>query len=351
MSRTTTIGLHTRTVLANLFRHGALPVSQLVRITGLSESAVHRQLRYLDGAGYLARARDASKWTPSSPGRPKTVYYLTVPHGAKAGARELGIENDFLSLRHYRRCGLPAAASHRVLGNEYLLTVSEAGGDEVPEDEIYSESCPEFPLFGSGVAKTERADSPYRFARIVPDGVFEVCGYRYLLEVETKPYGRPELVSKFSDHAGRWRRKLRPNIGERKHHDAAATLEPVIILTPTVEHKRMRDYLRKHLPDSEDWSAGDEAIREASEGNAEAGQLIIVAGIEEVRGNPLGRVYRPLYKYPPEHSSPSPSGVPGWRVSLKDAAEISARIPVPAKPPKLATTKKKLTKKKEKGAA
>ena len=349
-----TIGLHGRTLLGLLYRHGALTRPQMVRLTGLHESAIDRQLRHLRNAGYVDRIRDVAAWKQTNENA-RTGYYLTVPAGAKTAAFFEGIENDVLSLKHYRRVRLPGTVSHRLLGNEYLIRLSEAAEDEGLEvGEVFAESSPDFPLFGSAVPKTSRADTGYRFARLVPDATWTLDGTRYYLEVETGTVARRELVSKIADYAGRWRRILKPNLGERKFHNPHAKIESLIILTPTNEHKRMRDYLIEHLPDAEDWRDADAAIRAAAPEKDENGeikryksgaikalahplQLILVAGIEDVRDDPLGRHYSPLRKYPPEHSDPAGDGTPGWRVSLADAAEISSRIPVPAKPPKLAT--------------
>lgn len=317
-------------VLALLYRYGALTRTQLERLTGLHYAALKRTLGHLVEGGYVLRSNDVAGWVSRSAGRPQMAYYLSLPLGAKTGAFALGIENDVMALKHYRRVRLPGTASHRLLANEYLILVSEHAGDNLDASETFSESCPDFPLFGAGVPASNRADTKYRFARIVSDGKWTLGGTIYLLECETGTDARKELVGKLSDYAGRWRRQLKPNRGERKFHSGDAP-EPVILLTPSSEHKPMRDYLRKHLPDSPDWAAGDQAIREASNNQAEAGQLVIVAGIDEVRGDTLGRVYRPLYRYPEECSGPSPSGVSGWRVSLKDAGVISARIAVPDK--------------------
>lgn len=353
MARVTTIGVHGQTFLTLLYRYGALTRVQLMALSGVPERSMDRQLRYLEDAGYVAQARDAAGWKPGAAGRPKSAYYLVLPAGVKAAAFYSGIENDYLAPKNYRRVGVPAKAAHRVLGNEYLIAVAKAAKNEdLKAEEIFSESCPTFPMFGTGTPKSDRADSPYRFSRIVPDGTFDLDGQTYLLEVETGTHARKELVSKLGCYAGRWRRMLRPNLGERKFHNPRAKIESLIILTPSPEHKRMRDYLRKHLPDAPDWAEADALIKAVSGGEAEAGRLVIVAGIDEVRDDPLGRVYRPLYRYPEEHSDPAPSwagGQTGWGVSLADAAAISARIPVPEKPPKLGP--RKPSKKKEKGAA
>ena len=308
----TTIGLHGYEILSLLYRFGALTINQVERLTGLHYAIAKRQLGYLVDAGYVSRTRDVAGWVSRSRGRTPTAHYLNIPQGAKTGSFALGIENDILALKNYRRVRLPGTIYHRLLGNEYLITVSKAGSKaakkakkkELKVKEIYSESCPDFPLFGSGIPKTGRADTRYQFARIVPDGTFVFNSHTYLLEVETGTVAHKEFLKDISNYAGRWRRLLTPNKGERKFHNPDARLEPLIILTPTDQHKPLRDYLRKHLPDAEDWRAGDKAIREASGGKAQAGQLIIVAGMEEVSDEPLSRSYRPLYKYPPECSGP-----------------------------------------------
>lgn len=357
-----TIGLYGKLLLGLLYRFGALTRPQLVRLTGLHPSAIDRQLRHLRNAGYVDRVRDVAAWKVSNENA-RTGYYLTVPAGAKVAAFFEGIENDVLSLKNYRRVRLPGTVSHRLLGNEYLICVSEAASDEgLKVEEIHSESFWGFPLFSSGRPRS-RADSPYRFGRVVPDGTYTLDGQTYLLEVETGTNVRRELVSKVAAYAGRWRRMLKPNLGERKFHSADARPEPVVILTPTSEHKRMRDYLLDNLPDADDWAAADDAIRAAAPEKDDSGQikrhksgaikalayplqLILVAGIEDVRGDPLGRHYSPLRKYPPEHSDPAGDGTPGWRVGLRDAAAIAKRIPIPEKP----AGAKKL-KKETKGAA
>ena len=327
-----TIGLHGHEVLGLLYRYGCLTLTQLQRLTDLSESGAKRQLGYLIDAGYVARARDVAGWQKRSTGRPKTAYYLTVPNGAKAGAFSLGIENDYLALRHYRRVRLPGTVAHRLLSNEYLLAVREAGDDAVPDEEIFSEASPGLPLYGTGTPKSERADSPFKYTRVVPDATWTVSGQTYFLETETRFYGRPELTKKLSDYAGRWRRKLRPkNVGEKKHHDPSG-LEPVVILTPTDEAAdRLHKYLRERLPDSEEWASAAEAIRAASieDGKPKAtpGMLVLFAGFEEIQNDPLARVYTPLRKY-----TEALVGADLQRVSLQDAAAVSQKITVPAKP-------------------
>ncbi len=338
----TTVGLHGHEILSFLYRYGALTRTQIERLTGLHRSAIERQLGHLVKGDYVLRSRDVAGWVSRSAGRPPTAYYLSLPLGARTGAFVLGNENDALALKHYRRVRLPGTTSHRLLGNEYLIATIEAARNGRSETgAVYSESCPHFPLFGSGTPKTPRADSPYRFSRIVPDGTFTLSETVYLLEVETGTVARKELLQDISNHAGRWRRLLAPNRGEKKFHNPHAQLEPVVILTPDANHKPMRDYLRKHLPDAPDWAEANETIREASGGRAEPGQLIIVAGIDEVlkkdeetgevANEALTRVYRPLWRYPKELSDPAPSGVPGWRVSLADAGRLAARITVPPK--------------------
>lgn len=351
MSKNVVIGLHGHLILALLYRFGALTQPQLVRLTGLHLSNVKRQIGHLTRAGYVAYALDVAGWRRAD-GPARRGYYLTVPGGAKIAANVLGIENDYLALRHYRRIRLPGTVAHRLLANEYLIRLLEAAG--IGAEEVFAESWPFAPIFGSGRPKTDRADSPYRYARIVPDGTFVFSGNRYLLECETGTHARKELASKLSDYAGRWRRMLRPNLGERKFHDPSARPEPVVILTPHEDHKRMRDYLRAALPTADDWAAADEAIRTVTAerddedqirrdkkgritSRAEAGQLVIVASINEVRADPLARVYRPLFRYPAEISDPAPAeagGQTGWGVSLSDAAALADRIPIPEKPPK-----------------
>ncbi len=324
-----TIGLHGRTLLELMYRYGALTQPQLVRLTALHLSTIKRQLGHLDRAGLLARARDVAGWKETS-GNARTAYHLTVPAGAKVAAFELGVENDILSLKHYRRIRLPATVSHRVLANEFLISVleaAEATGVETPPEGVYSESCPGFPLFGTGSAKSDRADSPYKFSRIVPDGVFSLDSQTYLVELETGSNARRELVRKLNDYGGRWRRMLRPNLGERKYHDPDRSPEPVVLLTAQAKHRKLRTDLRERLPEAEDWAAATEAIREASGNRADPLMLVLVASVDEVRDDPLGRVYRPLRKYPDDLSDG------GWRVSLRDAAAISGRILVPEKPP------------------
>lgn len=330
MAKDVVIGRHGHRILSLLYRYGALTQDQLCRLTGLHISTVKRQVGHLGRAGYVARALDVAGWKPAD-GPARMGYYLNVPRGAKAAAFYLGIENDYLALKHYRRGRLPATVSHRLLGNEYLLTVQEkAAGVEVPPDEVFSESWPGAPLFGTGTPKSDRENSPFRFSRIVPDGVFVLDGLRYHLEVETGSNTRRELVGKIGDYGGRWRRLLRPNSGERRYHDWDARLEPLVLLVPGAgSAKRLQKVLRERLAEAPEWVEAADAIGEVSGGRADPRQLVLVAGWDEVREAPLSRAYRPLRRYPESLSSED-----GWKVSLRDAAAITDRIPVPKKPPK-----------------
>lgn len=331
MARDLTIGLRGHEILGDLFRYGALTRPRIMELTGLNEAAMDRQLRHLRNGGLVARAKDVASWREEE-GAARTGYYLTSPKGVQIAALEHGIENDYLSLRHYRRIRLPGTLSHRLAANGCLLAVrekAEKAGVEVPPEEVYCESWPGAPLFGTGRPKSDRENSPYRFTRIVPDGTFVLDSLRYYLEVETGTNARRELVEKLAGYAGLWRRRLRPNEGEKKYHDPRARLEPVVLLTAEPESaKRLQKHLRERLPETDDWAGAAEVIGEVSGGRADPRQLILLAGVEEASSNPLGRVYQPLRKYPETLSDSD-----GWRVSLADASAISGRIPVPAKPP------------------
>lgn len=331
-SKDTTIGAYGHEVLALLYRYGGLNRYQLQRLTGLSLAAVGRQTTHLRRAGLVAIARDSAAWQEGHPGgkgngRPYSVYHLSNPAGAKAGGRAVGVEYDRAAVRDYRRIQMPVTTAHRVLANEYLITLREAAlasGLEMPAEEIWSESGTDLPLFGVGRAKAPRKDTSYRYTVIVPDGAFVVDGQRYYLELESGLRTRP-VLTKLRDYAGRWRRRLAPNAGEVRWHDPEARLEPVVIVTAHTEHaKSLQRALRERLPEVEGWLEAEAAISEAAGVQIDSRKLILVAGWEEVREDPLGRVYRPARRYPPDASAED-----GWRVSLADAAAVAARITPP----------------------
>ena len=328
-----TIGAHGHEVLALLYRYGALTRGQIMRLTGLGRSTASRQIGYLTRGGLVAQTRDVALWQTGRNGRPQTVHYLTAPSGARAGARELGVENDVVAVRGYRRVGVLHSAAHRVLANEYLISIRDMTPSpdvKVPAEEIHSEANPAFPLFGVATAKTDRRDTTYRFTRIVPDGAFvffvgedsaEGSGQRYYLELETSKNIRSVAVAeKVRDYAGRWRRLLSPREGEKKFHNPAARLEPVVILCQkSGQAASLQRTLRERLPEMEEWTEAAEVVGEHSVGvKVDARQLVLLTDWEDVREDPLGRAYRPLRKYPED------SG--GWFVGLQDAATVAARV-------------------------
>lgn len=325
-SKHTTIGDYGHDVLALLYRYGGLTRHQLARLTRLSLPAIYRQITHLRRAGLVTVAKDSAAWQPAGRrgGQAFSVYHLTVPAGAKAGGHAVGVEYDRAALRDYRRIQLPATTAHRVLANEYLISLQEkalADGREAPVEEQWSESGTDLPLFGSGRARTQRRDTSYRYAVIVPDGIFCLDGQRYCLEVESAVRTR-QVADKLRDYAGRWRRRLAPNAGELRWHDPDARLEPVIIITAHTEHAyALQSALYERLPAVEGWSEAEAAISAAAGGRVDPRKLVLVAGWDEVRENPLGRVYGPLRKYPEEAG--------GWEISLADTAAVAAQITPP----------------------
>lgn len=314
-----------------LYRYGGLTHEQLERVTGRGPSAVDRQLRPLLRSGRVLQARDKAVWQSTKSGRPKSVYYLGVPAGARTGARALGYENDRAATRDYRRIQLPETAPHRVQANEYLIDLqmaaAAAAGVSAPLAEVYGESCPDLPLFGTAVPKSERKDAPYRFARIVPDGVFALfiggALQRYYLELETG-LRKAAVTAKVVDYMGRWRRLVSPNAGELRFHDSGVRLEPLVVLSKTSEDsEKLRAHLTEKLPEHESWSAVQEALRTASDGAVDPRQLVLLSDFAAATHDPLGRVYTPLAKYPAE------SG--GGRVGLRDAATLAGQIKAPPK--------------------
>ena len=329
--RGVTIGAHGHEVLALLYRYGALTRGQIMRLAGLGRSTASRQIGYLTRGGLVSQTRDAALWQTGRNGRPQTVHYLTAPSGARAGARELGIENDVVAVRGYRRVGVLYSAAHRVLANEYLISIRDTdplSDVKAPAEEIHSEANPAFPLFGVATPKTDRKDTTYRFARIVPDGTFvlvfgdgSVDGFeqRYYLELESSLRSRA-VAEKLRDYAGRWRRLLTPREGEKRYHDPSVKIEPVIIICQkTGQAASLQRTLRERLANMREWVEASDAVGEASKsGRVDTRQLVLLADWEDVWEDPLRRVYRPLRKYPEEAG--------GWFVGLRDAADVAGRV-------------------------
>lgn len=312
-SKRTTFGIHGLKVLRALFRLGAATRQQLSLYLSISEAAVDRQLRHLREANLIALASDMDG---RSTGRPRAIYYLTSA-GVKAGSRACGIESVPAARDHYDRVDLPGAADHRVLGNDYLLALSA--------DDIWSESHPGFPLFGAArLPEGGPANAKVSWVRIAPDGRFVLDGLpsgeqRYLLEVENGDLRVSEVTDKVRRYASLWRRMLSPsNSHEARWHDPSARLEPLVIIARETDHAaKLQRKLRERLPGVDGYAEASAAIARASGGESDLRQLVLVAGIEEVRADPLGRVYRPLRPYPEEAGK--------WSVGLADAAEVAAR--------------------------
>lgn len=331
-SKGTTVGVHGPVLVALLYRYGSLTNEQICRLTGLHRRVVSEQLKHLSTGGRITEIRDMAVPKKSPHGRPPSTYYLTAPRGVRSGSRELGIENDWTSSRDYKRVNAVVTAAHRVRANEYLLALQAAGtsqGIEAPVEEVWAESNPGFPLFGSAVPKNDREDTSYVHTRIVPDGAFalDVSGalQRYHLEYESKL--RPgDVVEKVSKYAGRWRRLIAPsNKGERKYHDPAARLEPLVIITKTSEDaKSLQRSLRERLVKTGALAAEVEAVQRASSGRQiDPCQFVLLAGVEEALADPLGRVYRPLVKHLEEGGA--------WSVSLEAAGVLAGKVTVPSK--------------------
>lgn len=328
--KATTTGAHGPLLLGLLYRYGALTRQQIVRLTDLHERTVSRQLGYLVESSRVLEDRDASSVQTATGGKPRTVYSLS-PTGVQAGARRHGVENDVVASKGYKRVNIKVSLDHRLAANEYLFAVRDAAvskGYECPADELWSESNPGFPLFGSATARTDRKDTSYRYSRIVPDGVF---GFsikddlrRYHVEVETA-VRTGAVVEKVADYAARWRRLTAPaNKGERKFHDPHAKLEPLVILAPSAESaKSLQRSLRERLPETGGFGSAVEAVLAASGRQIDLRQLVVIAGVEEAMADPLGYIYRPLVKLPDNGG--------GWHVPLLAPGILSRSIRVPPK--------------------
>lgn len=324
----TSVGIHGHMLLGLLYRYGALTHVQIERLSGLGPSAVDRQFRPLQKSGRVLQARDMNLWDSPGTGCPPSIYHLGMPAGARAGARALGLENDRWALQDYRRIRLPDTAVHRVQANEYLIRVLRAAPESVtvPFDELYSEACPDFPLFGSKTPKTDRKDSKWKTASIVPDGVFALdlldARQHYYLELESE-LRKKHVLAKVRDYMGWWRRTIRPNAAEVQHHDSTHRLEPLIILSRTPrDHGNLHEHLRAAVPELDDYEDCRAAISEASGGAVSPLELILLAPYGSATLRPHNDIYKNLE--PKSFVEPAP-------VSLRDAAENAGRISIPAK--------------------
>lgn len=331
-TRSTTYGIYGHGFLAMLYRYGALTHVQLEILGDLGPSAVDRQLKPLMRSGRVVKAGDKTLWDAPATGAPKALYHLSVPVGAKAGARALGEDNDRSALRDYRRIKLPDTVVHRVECNEYLISLQAIPpeGARVPFESVFSESNPDFPLFGSGRPKSERKDAPYRYTAIVPDAVFGLefgsgdkkYTQHYHLELESE-LRKKKVLEKVRDYMGRWRRLVKPNAGEVRFHDPEHRLEPLVVLSRTIpDFEKLHEHLKKQVPELEDYEAAREALWKASGGSVSPLDMVLLAP----HGVAVAAPQRSRYK-----TLAGDKSVNSSTVSLVEASERAGKIELPNK--------------------
>ncbi|MDP9437237.1 MAG: hypothetical protein M3P49_00575, partial [Actinomycetota bacterium] len=198
-----------------------------------------RTLRRLVRAG-LVDVRDVSVrpegGAPRTGGR-ENFYYLSPKRNYAAavqGALQVEVEDEAKARAAYKRCQIPGRAEHAVLRNDYLIRLlqdaerinAKAGVEvaRVPLEEMWGESCPDFPLLGARIL-TDPAGEPLpdkgfrRYEWIAPDGRFVVeweaserqwaspCSYDIELERWTRTGAKGKGVLKKIEARAGWMRR------------------------------------------------------------------------------------------------------------------------------------------------
>lgn len=299
-------------------------------------------------------------------GKPKTWFYLDkAGEHLQLGAFAAGVEEDAVARSNWRLHQQPARAEHAYLRNEYFLRIKEdleaenarrATIDPVEAahtgqvvaplgtldlDELYGESCPEYPLFS---LKNPKAPAPPARARgnkgyewFIPDGRFTVhwpgikaCAYDIEVEMRARV---ARIASKVEKRVGWLRRLYEDPVGravdaavarakkaekadnktwtDQKGREAATEARkklsfqglpgevyPVVFLFPGGDQARnMRDGLRDEM-----WQ-GRLPRYSALEADLKPykrlpGWMFLFAGWDEVvRSGAHGRAYAPLGAY------------------------------------------------------
>ena len=326
------IGDYGEAALGAMHRRGGVTPEDLAEELGVSLAMARRTLRILLGGGMVKRAAINAAWMRSR-GRPRDLWYLDGD-GIAYGASVCGEENAWKARRAYRRVRLPAHTVHCNERNLYYLRLRKAAEDAgigVPLEEMWAETHPDFPLYGSGTPKSGRADAALRYVRLEPDGAFELarrdglgaCRFHVEVELSEKPrYGA--IVDKIDRYAACFRRLA----DDDPPALASGRFGPVVFLfrqpeAATAAHR----YVGRAAKAGSGGIARYLEWREFVKGaGARAGRFFLFGPLGPRRAgrdgreedvDPLGRVFEPLTGYPEEMG--------GWRVGLEDAAALLQR--------------------------
>lgn len=173
----------------------------------------HRALRRLVGAGVAKVADVRSRYAgKKSRGSLEKWYYLDRTGGEPLlmGAFAADVEDAKTARDNWKYHQQPSRREHAHLRNEvFILSVLDAEHEnarrgwrfvEIDREEIYGESCPEYPLYGArinvdkaGAPKPARPGGRGDYEWFIPDGRMEV-GWRAKLAGEDR---EPDLLCAF----------------------------------------------------------------------------------------------------------------------------------------------------------
>ncbi len=332
----------------------------------------------------VARRADVSlKLTGGRRANREFAHFLSDARKGEAivrGARNCGIKSRTKAKNDYGRVGLPG--NHARVRNDLFIALrlhaAAANGRvgrvvaEVPLEDMWAESCPEFPLRGAKITTDDggRRLTGFEFQKagyhaLEPDGRFRVrfpaggpnrtdleCTFDVELETGTRS---GEVVSKIDERAGCYLRLLdlrRRSENERRGRarlpgplpdeflGLPEGMVPLLFWLPSdASAKNMRDRVLAALAEGDEALSSFNELRERPElvplkktregvgyfeGGADVGRYVLFGGAENVEAAPFGPVYYPLCKYPPEHQPVGGGGRVSIPVIAHEMAEARA---------------------------
>ncbi len=335
----------------------------------------------------LARRADVSlKLTGGRRGVREFAHFLSDGRKGESivrGARNCGLKRKAKAKTDYGRVGLPGNHT-RVRNDVFIATILHAAAAnervgravvEVPLEDMWAESCPEFPLRGAKITTDEAGKKltghdlqRAGYVQIHPDGRFRVRfpGFRIryggtveesdlecTMDVELEMGTRPDAVlSKINERAACYLRLLtqhreaankrrEANGGQRHRSDVYLGLPegmvPVLFwFGSDTTAKNTRDRVRAALEDGDEALSSLAELRdrpelaplkkrteegsEYFEGGAEVGRYFLFAGLDRVQSDPFGSNYYPLSRYPAHIEAKAEGG----RVPIPQVAQEMA---------------------------
>lgn len=359
----------------------------------LDISFTHRVAKRLIGAKLvLARDVRARHRGDTQRGSGERWYYLSDRAAGRAiqvAAEAAGDERTKDRIRKaHEQLKQPGHAEHALARNDYLLALLDdaericmRAGEEVvrvPVEELWGESCPDYPLrgqriewdaAGESVPKEQLAKWSPRYELITPDGRFVVewpdplldlsCAFDVEVEMAARigTTGRKGTVQKIEARSRWWLRLLATREAaesvrlkaayeaakvEGRHYEVKELAErgtqdkpqidwwvglgeeaavPVIFLYPRVKQaERMRDRVAaeleaRRMPCFAEFCG---RLKEA-EASAAAERLVMFCGFDDIRDGALGTRYLPL-------------AADAEKVKLRDAADTANLLLLPNPP-------------------